>query len=122
MGLQSLAAGAMLSVVLVGTAATLRCGRPRWPLARWAAVIAVVTQHVALYYTALHHRQRAAAEQPAVELFRPGWTDQSFFDFMASEATMRAIGLWTLDASLLAIAAVVIVELSARERTPTGDS
>jgi hypothetical protein len=121
-GLQSLAAGAMLSVLLVGTAATFRCGRPRWPLALAAATVAVVAQHVALYYTALHHRERAYVKEPAVELFRPGWTDPSFLEYMATEATTTAMLLWTLDACLLALAAVVIVEVSARERTSGSDS
>lgn len=115
-GLQSLAAGALLSVLLVGGTAMFGTSRPRWPSALVAAAVAVVAQHVWLYRLAMARRQDAAAREPAVEMFRPGWTDQGFFEYMQSEATTSAMLLWALDACLLALAAVVIVELSSRWR------
>ncbi|MCO6044884.1 hypothetical protein NG895_13305 [Aeoliella sp. ICT_H6.2] len=119
-GLQSLAAGALLSVLLVGTTAMLGSHRPRWPAALLASVVAVVVQHLWLYRSALAARKAAAARQPAVEMFRPGWTEQGFLEYMQSEATSHAILLWTLDACLLTVAAVAIVELSRRRRSPAG--
>lgn len=115
-GLQSLAAGAMLSLMLVGSVAILSAGFPRWPMAVLASLVAVVTQHYWLYRAAIDHRQQAVAKQPAVELFRPGWSEQSFWQYFANEASRSSVALWALDAVLLTLAAVVIVEYSARQR------
>lgn len=114
--LYSLAAGGLVAIVLIGISATASLGSPRWPAAVLAAVLVVATQHVWLYRAALENRKREAAEKPAVELFRPGQTEQSFVTYMRSEANAKSIALWTLDACLLVAAAVVIVEGSARRR------
>lgn len=115
-GLQSLAAGALLSVLLVGSTAMFGIGHPRWPAALLASLVAVMVQHVWLYRSAMAARRAAEAREPVVEMFRPGWTEQGFFEYMQSEATTSAALLWTLDACLLTLAAVVIVELSGRWR------
>jgi hypothetical protein len=117
-GLQSLAAGAMLSVLLIGTAAILTAHKPRWLVALLAGLVAVVVQHVWLYRLALAGRRDAVAKKPAVEFFRPGWSEQSIWSYFAEEATAQAVLWWTLDAVLLVGAAVVIVELASRKRTP----
>ncbi|WP_442481760.1 hypothetical protein [Aeoliella sp. SH292] len=117
-GLQSLAAGAMLSVLLVGTSALLTSRKPRWPVALLAGVVAVLVQHVWLYRFALAGRRDAVAKKPAVEFFRPGWSEQSIWSYFAEEATAQALLMWTLDAVLLVGAAVVIVELASKKRTP----
>lgn len=113
-GLQSVAIGALVGLLLVGSTATLGLRRPRWLHALLAAVVALVIQHVWLYAAAMDQRQQAVAKQPAVELFRPGWADQSFLDYMRSEATPRAVALWTLDACLLTATAVVMVGYSGK--------
>jgi hypothetical protein len=117
-GLQSLAAGALLSVLLVGIAAMLTAHKPRWPVAVFAGVVAVLVQHVWLYRLALAGRRDAVAKKPAVEFFRPGWSEQSFWSYFAEEATAKALMWWTLDAVLLVGAAVVIVELASKKRAP----
>lgn len=115
-GIQSLAAGAALGVLLIGSVAIVSSGLPRWPSAVLAACVAIAVQHYSLYWMTIQKRQQAAIEQPAIELFRPGWSEQSFWQFMASEANTRSVALWVLDADLLAVAAVVIVEYNARRR------
>jgi hypothetical protein len=114
-GIQSLAAGALLSVILIGSAATFGAARPRWRSALVAALIAVAVQHVWLYRTALANRRTATSEQPAVELFRPGWSEQSPLEYFRAEATPSTVALWVFDACLLTGAAVAIVEYTAHK-------
>lgn len=112
--IQSLAAGVMLGVLLVGVAATTHRVPPSWRSALLAALVAVLTQHLWLHSAAMEVRQKAIAEQPAAELFRPGWSQESFFTYMQSETTPQTASLWMLDACLLATGAVIIVEWSSR--------
>lgn len=120
-GLQSLAAGVLVGLLLIGGAAAGGFVKPRWPAAVIAALAAVMTQHVWLYRVAMEARREAAADQPAVELFRPGWTEQSFVEFMQSEATTQTLVLWSVDACLLVLAAVVMVELSGKWQVASGE-
>ena len=120
-GVQSLAVGAVLAVTLIGVAATIGLPRPRWRAALLASLVAVVTQHAWLYRTAMARRRDAIANQPAVEFFRPGWAEQTFVEYMQSAATTQTVALWALDACLLSAAAVVIVELSSRQRATSGE-
>ena len=121
-GIGSLAAGAILAVLLVGSMAILSLGVPRWPAALLASAAAVASQHYSLYVAAMRVLQKAVAAQPAAEVFRPGWAEQSFWQFMQREATPEMAAYWLLDAGLLAAAAVVIVEYNARRRAATAAS
>lgn len=101
----------LLGVLVLGAAHGLTLARVRWPAVLLAAVVAIFAQHYWLYASALEGRRDAVAREPAAELFRPGWSEQSFVEYMRNEATTEAIALWALDACLLTLAAVVIVEV-----------
>lgn len=117
-GLQSLGIGLFMGLLLLGMSAVHARRLPRWPVALLAGIIAVVVEHVCLYRFALAGRRDAVARKPAVEFFRPGWSEQSFWSYFAEEATMQAVLWWTLDAVLLVAAAVVIVEMTFRKHAP----
>lgn len=119
--LQPLATGGLVAIVLMGIATAVSLGSPRWPAALLAGVVAVLTVHVWLYGAAMENRQQQVAKQPAVELFRPGWADQSFWDFMRSEASDAQLAYWILDACLLVGITVVMVEAISRHRDPVTD-
>lgn len=117
--IQSLAVGAVVGVALVGLAATARLTRPRWWMALLAAMVAIATQHWWIHKQVMAGRQAAIDKQPAAALFKPDWAEQSFAEYIQSEATPRAIGLWALDACLLAAAAVGIVEVGRKTAAST---
>ncbi|QDU57956.1 hypothetical protein [Aeoliella mucimassa] len=111
-GVQSLLAGLVLGVMLIGVLTMARAARIHWITPLLAAIVAVFAEHYWLYLTALRLRREALAKQPAAGLFRPGWAEEGFFSYMSSEATSTALMWWSLDACLLAAAAVGIVVLS----------
>jgi len=121
--IQSLAVGAVVGVALVGIAATARLARPTWRAAILAAAVAIATQHLWIHRQVMAGRRAAIDKEPAAAMFRPGWSEQSFGQYLQSEATPQAIGLWVLDACLLTAAAVGIVEVGRKTvaSTSSGD-
>ncbi len=120
-GLTPLGVGVGVGVLVVGGMSILSLGHPSWRLAFVAAVLAIVVQHWWLYVAVMDNREKQAAKQPAVELFRPGWSNESFLEYMWAEATTQTVMLWTLDACLLAVATVVIVEVGGKLRAASGE-
>ena len=120
-GIQSLAAGAVLSVMLVGTLSMFHSSRPRWPVALLASMLAIVAQHYWLFRLVMKARETELALKPAGGLFRPDWANLSFLGYMQAEANGANLLWWGLDACLLTLAAVVIVEMSASWFTPRGE-
>lgn len=114
--LQSLAAGAGLGVLLVGMATLVSAKPPRWTAAVLASSLAIVVQHVWLYTADMAQREATLRKQPAVALFKPGWADESLVTFLSQQATPTNLALWGLDACLLLLGGIVIVEWGARTR------
>lgn len=113
--LQSLAAGGGLGVLLVGMG-ELASAKPRWPAAVVASGLAIVLQHLWLYSADMAQREATLRKQPAVGLFKPGWAEESLLTFLSQHATPTNLALWGLDACLLTVGGIVIVEWGARTR------
>ena len=123
---QSLAVGGIVAVMLLGAGGILQ-GKPPWWSALLAAIATVVVQHLWLYRAAMAARRAAVAESPAVELFKPGWSEQGLFSYLWEHgqqpngahwelAEWPNAVLWGLDACLLILAAVAIVGWVGRRR------
>lgn len=111
-GILSLAVGTLLGLVLVGAGGVLNLPRPRWGGIALAVAAAVVSQHLWLYRAAMIAREKATRSQPAVELFKPGWTQESILQYFYSQASVTTVSLWLLDACLLGLATAIIVNWS----------
>lgn len=118
--LQPLGLGGALGVALIGAVAILRRPIPWWGGVA-AGFVAVATQHVGLYRAELAARQRAVDKQAMIEMFKPGWSEEGFFSYLVTFGSQpngaEWVGkewpnfvLWGIDACLLVVASVTIVE------------
>ncbi len=108
-GIQSIAVGTALGVLLLGMTSLAHASRTAWFAVAIACCCAIATQHIWLYNMAMASRADEIRRKPAAELFRPGWSEESLFDYLSAEAEPWRVGLWLVDGCLLTIAAVVIV-------------
>jgi ABC-type uncharacterized transport system permease subunit len=110
LGLVSLGVGAALGAALSAIAATLRVAS-RSQLIFGTLMFAVMTalaQHAWLYVDFRRQWHEARAASPEVALFRPE-SPWSPAEYLARELTPVQTALWTLDAALVAAAAVAVV-------------
>ncbi len=129
--LQPLAVGAVVAVLLIGVGSVAQRRIPWWS-ALVAGVAIVVTQHVWLYRAVMAARRAAADQQAAVELFKPGWSQEGFFSYLWDYGGQPNKGvwglaewpnaaLWGIDACLVILSAAMIVWWAARAANRSAD-
>lgn len=117
--LQSMAVGAIAAVVLLGVAGMMQRTPPVWA-GLVTGVVTVATQHVWLYRAAMEARRRAVNEQAAVELFKPGWSEENFLVYLWNvgsqpNGALGALGewpnslLWGIDGLVVTLSSMLVV-------------